>query len=259
MTTDKIIVARKPGRPTPGRGRPTILQRGFTLVEVMLALAIVAVALVGIVSQIGANIRATHEAMMRSVVVDLLRSKMLDIEGQLMEEGFRDLDQSSSGDFDDEGWKDISWEAEVAKIEIPGLGALQEQQDAAAEGGEGGSSSSPLANLMAGAGGGLGSDTGAGASFFLQWFQQLTQVLEVSMRKVTVTAKWKVGNEDHEMIVAMYLTDPVAMDKVLLGLGKGDDSAPDGDDSGGGTGTPGAGGSTAPPRGSTGRGSTQGQ
>lgn len=220
------------------RGGHRAIQGGFTLVEVMLALAIVAVALVGIISQIGANIRATHESTMRSVVVDLLRSKMLDIEGQLMEEGFRDLDQSSSGDFSDEGWKDISWEAEVAKIEIPGLGALQEQQDAAAEGGESAGGGSPLANLIGGASGGLGSDGAAGASFFLQWFEQLTQVLEVSLRKITVTAKWKVGNEDHEMIVAMYLTDPNSMDKVLMGLGKEGQ-----DGSGGSTGDQGSGSS----------------
>ncbi len=208
----------------------------------MIALAILSVALVGMMAETATNIRVTQEVTARGNVVDLLRGKVYDIEAELMKDGFQDLDQSSQGDFSEEGYKDITWEAQVEKIEIPGLNALNTIQGAEGEeGGEGGASGSPLVDLMAGFGGGLGSDGAEGASFITSQFEMLTRVLEAAIRKVTVTAKWKVGDEEHDMVVALYLTDPNAIDKVLQGFGSEDPTAS------GGTGT----GTATPGRGST--------
>lgn len=209
--------------------KKTPAQSGFTLVEVMLALAIVAIALVGMMAETASNIRATQEANMRGVVVDLLRAKMYDIENELKKDGFQDLEQSTEGDFSDEGWPDISWESKVEKVEIPALDTLSALQqgkgdEAGRAGAAAGGTGSPLIDLMASFGGGLGSDSAEGASFIAQYFDTLTQVLEGSIRKVTVTARWQVGNEDQEMLVAQYLTDPNAIDKVLMGAGRDDES-----------------------------------
>ena len=53
---------------------------------------------------------------------------------QLRKDGFQELDQSSEGDFADEGWPSISWKAEVRKVELPSMEQLQAiaQQQAAA-------------------------------------------------------------------------------------------------------------------------------
>ena len=226
-------------RGIPGQG-------GFTLVEVMIALAILSVALVGMMAETATNIRITQEVSARGNVVDLLRGKVYDIEAELMKDGFQDLDQSSDGDFSDEGYGDITWEAQVEKIEIPGLNALTTMQGAEGEeGGEAGASGSPLVDLMAGFGGGLGSDGAEGASFIASQFEMLTRVLEASIRKVTVSAKWKVGGEAYDMVVAIYLTDPNAIDKVLQGFGSEEPATSSGDTGGtGGTTTPGRGSST---------------
>ena len=212
--------------------KPKSDQSGFTLIEVMLALAILAIALVGMMAETASNIRATQEVSMRSVVIDLLRYKMYDIEAKLMEDGFQDLDQSSDGDFSDQGWPDIEWESEVEKVEIPALSALQSRQEAAAgaEGQEADLTGSPLADMMAGFSGGLGSGGAESASFITSQFEMLTRVLESSIRKVTLTAKWKVGVEEQEMLVAAYFTDPNAIDKVLMGFGSQDPEQGGGND-----------------------------
>ncbi|MCG8425458.1 MAG: prepilin-type N-terminal cleavage/methylation domain-containing protein [Proteobacteria bacterium] len=205
-------------------------QAGFTLVEVMLALAILAIALVGIMAETASNIRATQEAQMRGVVVDLVRSKMYDVEAELLKDGFQELDQSSEGDFSDEGWADISWRASVEKVELPALGALQNLQDGEGDGDQGqgdergeasGLTGGPLGDLMGTFGGGL-----EDASFVTSQFELISQVLEAAIRKVTVTAKWTVGSEEQTMVAALYLTDPNAIDKVLQGFGRDE---PDGD------------------------------
>ena len=57
------------------------------------------------------------------------------------------------------------------------------------------------------------------ASFISSQFEMFRQVLEASIRKVTLTLTWKVGNEDQQMVVVCYFTDPAAMQEVLPGVG----------------------------------------
>lgn len=196
-----------------------------------MALAILAVALVGLIGRTSRNIRLTQEMGMVGTVTELTRGKMYDIEAMLLHDGFQELDQSTEGDFADEGWPAISWEAKVEKVELPGLGALGAMEEGAE--GEDGASTSPLGGIM-GSMGGFGGVSAADmpeASFIASQFELVSQVLEVSIRKVTVTVTWRVGNEDKEMVVSCYFTDPAAMNKVIGGL------------AGGGGGVGGAGGS----------------
>ena len=45
------------------------------------------------------------------------------------------------------------------------------------------------------------------------------EILKVSVRKVTLTMKWKVLGRDRDMKVVAFFTDAAAMDKVLSGQG----------------------------------------
>ncbi|MEM9489981.1 MAG: prepilin-type N-terminal cleavage/methylation domain-containing protein [Myxococcota bacterium] len=219
-------------------------QGGLTLVEVMLALAILSAALVGLLGETALNVRSSQEAMMRGVVVELIRSKVYDIEAELLKDGFQELDQSDSGDFSDEGWPDIEWKSEVEKVELPGLNTLQELGEEG-QGGEDGATDSPLGGVLDFAGLGLGGGDAQGAEMITQQFETISKVLEASIRKVTVTVTWTVGNETQEMVVACYFTDPKSMDKVLSGAGR-DSGESEGGGSSGGTGTT-SGSSTRPP------------
>ncbi len=224
-------------------------QRGFTLVEVMLALSILFASLVVLVSRTAANIRLTQESHSIDIATELARSKMYDIEEILLDEGFQELDKSLEDDFDEEGWPRYHWKAEIIKIELPALGALEaldEDGNPTGEGGEGGGMmNSPLVGMLGGMGGGMGGagDSeggmgGMGASFIASQFELISQILEASIRKVTLTVYWTVNGDDEELSVVCYFTDPAAINRVISG-GSGyvdPDDGSGGDAGGGGSG-----------------------
>ena len=93
--------------------------RGFSLIEVLLALAILATAftvLMGTIAHTGQQ--SVYSAQLTQASL-LARSKMVDLEYMLMEEGFSDADRTYSGTFIDEGRPDMRWEARVEPVEIP--------------------------------------------------------------------------------------------------------------------------------------------
>lgn len=95
------------------------IPKGFTLLEVLIALAILASALtilMGTMANSGQQAVFSNELTTAS---QLARSKMIDIEYELMEEGFSTSEQRYSGDFREEGREDIIWEATVRPVEIP--------------------------------------------------------------------------------------------------------------------------------------------
>jgi prepilin-type N-terminal cleavage/methylation domain-containing protein len=232
--------------------RPRRVLGGFTLLEVMLALAILSITLVGLLGRATGNVRLTQEVAMRGTVAALARGQMYEIEDQLLREGFQETEQTLEDDFGDQGWPDIRWQAVIEKVELPGLGSLQALQEGGGEGtGEEGAASGEQAGggvigqflSMGGGGTGTGEDTSVDASFISSQFEILRQVLEASIRKVTLTVTWEVGKEEQTMVVACYFTDPAAMQKVLPGVGALAGGGGEGEESpGGGTGGGGTGG-----------------
>ncbi len=94
-------------------------RRGFSLIEVLLALAILASALAvlaGTVSHSGQQSIYTARMTQASL---LARSKMVDLEYMIMEEGFSTAERSYGGYFDAEGYPDMRWEATIEPVEIP--------------------------------------------------------------------------------------------------------------------------------------------
>jgi prepilin-type N-terminal cleavage/methylation domain-containing protein len=129
---------------------------GFTLLEVTVAMAILALGLVAIVD-LNAGATKLHEASQHITVATLLaRSKLVDLEAKLNQDGFSDFDKEIDGTFDDEKHPEIKWKAEILKPDltksadqITGLvsGAMG---GAGASGGLGGMAggSSPLSALL---------------------------------------------------------------------------------------------------------------
>ncbi len=92
---------------------------GFTLLEVLIALAILASAmtiLMGTMANSGQQAVYSNEITTAGL---LARGKMIDIEYEMMEEGFSSGEQKFSGTFSDQGREDIRWEAVVRPVEIP--------------------------------------------------------------------------------------------------------------------------------------------
>src|SRR4051794_13620652 len=89
------------------------MRRGFTLLEVVVALAILGLALMAIFDLNSGAVASHAYAKRLSVVTMLARSKMTDIEQELYDKGFDVDDREISGDFRAEGWEAFTWKAQI--------------------------------------------------------------------------------------------------------------------------------------------------
>ena len=215
---------------------------GFTLLETMVAMAILSVALMAIFD-LNAGAVSNHVYTKRLTVASLLaRSKMTDLEQKLYDDGFEADDDEQSGDFSDEGWPQFKWRARIIAPKTDGvtpdqlIGAIFNLPM-----GGGGDSGDPLGGLAGLFGGGAGGDKGGasgstttssplgGAAMGMAqpMFTQMVDQLTKAVREVHLTIYWKEGTQVESVDVVTHV--------VSLG--------PGGDRNGGFT--PNAGGGTA--------------
>jgi general secretion pathway protein J len=102
-------------RTRAGTRRP---RRGFTLLEVMVAMSILALALVAVAGTNANSFEASNYARHITVATMLARSKMLDVELELQKDGFSENDKEDSGDFSEEGFEELKWTVAVRKVEV---------------------------------------------------------------------------------------------------------------------------------------------
>jgi len=211
--------------------------KGFTLLEVMVALSIMAASLVWI-SQ--AHIDATMDtsrAKMMTVASMLARAKMNEVEFELIHEGFSDFEEEECGAFDDEGYGDLEkfkWCYLIEKIELPenldlqrafGLGG----EDESFRDSEGASATSqptsPLMAMMGSMGGGSGLESmmaGGAAQLLASQFGIIKNVIEQAIRRVTLTVSWSEGFRDRELVIVAYFTNPEVIEgQIMGGMGGG--------------------------------------
>lgn len=179
-------------------------QGGFTLIEVMIALAIMAGMLTLLLRGAAGNVASTDRARMMTAATELARNKMYDIEEELLHNGFQPDVQEDEGDFEEEGWPQIKWKTEIAKIELPNAEALSGFDG---EDGEEGEDSS------GGGTGGLGGG-GLGGAIIGSQFEMVKNMMEEALRRVRVTISYKVAGYEEEFTVDCYFTDPAAIGRV---------------------------------------------
>jgi general secretion pathway protein I len=244
----------------------------------MIALALLGLAMVVLIKSAAGNIFSTEEARMMGIATDLARGKMYDIEEILLEDGFTDTDQSQESEkcFEDEGWPNICYSYKVEEPKLPSFeqmaASAQKQAEKAAKeaagsagsalgsalgsAATGGFENSMLGSMLGMMGGGKQDITAAqGGSLLQSQWSMFQEILKVSIRKVTLTVKWKVLGRDRDMKVVAFFTDAAAMDKVLNGLGSQeyDPNAGSGSGSGSSGGRGGTTGGSTGGRGGTGR------
>ncbi len=249
------------------------LRRGFTLLEIMIGLALLGLALTVLLKSAAGSIFNARQAQMMGVVTDLARGKMYDLEETLLKDGFNETGLADATDectdwekFEDEGWPSVEWCAKIEQVELPSWDQIQAlaQGQAAGSGsavgsdgsGSGGFMDSALGGMLGMMGGGFGGESGdiesaTGGAFIQSYYSMVQEVLKVSIRKVSLFVRWEVMGRKRDMQVVAFFTDSASMDKVLQGMGSQElpeNGAGSGSGSGSGSGT-----------GSTGRrGSTRG-
>lgn len=203
-------------------GKHSRSARGFTLLEVMISLAILAIGMVAI-GNVNAGAVQMHQYARRSSEASLLlRGKMLDLEELLHKDGFSDYDDEKHGDFDDEKAPDFAWSAEILKPDIKldasqlismmsggGGGSSGASSSSSSSSGGlgggllggmlggllGGSSASGSSSITSGSAGGAAALASAGpmAGMIQGQATQFIETIKSSVREVRLTVTWKDG------------------------------------------------------------------
>lgn len=200
--------------------------RGFTLLEVMVAVAILGLGLTAILSaQAGAFSAAAH-ARNLSLANGLARCKMTELEERLAKDGLPALDEADSGpccEGDESPNIKCSWRIEKPEMPEPKYGDLDldtnlEGLGALGKPGESSGTAAPSGNLddlaqsLVGGGAGGGESAG-GISGLLQPFVDmlaptLQPIFEASARRVTVKLTWQQGSREHSIELVQWVTIP---------------------------------------------------
>jgi general secretion pathway protein I len=210
---------------------------GFTLLEVMIALAILAVSLVAIAG-INSSAIDMHVYSKRLTVATLLaRAKMVDIETKLMSDDLPADDAAEEGTFDEDGFPEYHWQAEIIRPKTENvtpadlLAATGLDSGDPSKQGSSGSAASPLGGLMdkvpgmapgmtgapqgqqammasavTGGGGMLGGAMAAQVQTLLDMFGK-------TVREVRLTVSWQTGK----------ITDQFTIVTHVVSMGRGTD------------------------------------
>lgn len=199
--------------------------RGFTLLEVLVAIAILGLGLTVILSsQVGLFANASRIANL-TVATNLARCKMSEVEVKLAKDGFSLLDQTDSGaccaDGEEREFR-CTWKIERVELPEPGslelgdggetdeedslgpFAALAELEEASKSGAAGPEALSGIAENL----GSASTTAGMGPMVMGMVYPDLKPMLEASIRKVTVSVLWDEGKNERDLSVTQYITDP---------------------------------------------------
>lgn len=221
--------------------------RGFSLLEVMIAMAILAGALTWIVVGVSRNIKAENHAKLMTTANFLAREKMVDLEDELYDKGFGEFEKEQSGAFDDKGFARFSWKAIVDKVELPSAEQLQtvlsnaQQARQTLQGGGTDPSLQGQAGLNAN-GASSSNPLTAGASALSSQFGVIKDVLEQAIRRVTIQIGWSEGRSPMHVELVAYYVDVRRVDQAIQIGNAAAAGQQQGGGGGGGTGGSGGGG-----------------
>jgi general secretion pathway protein I len=192
---------------------------GFTLLEVMIALSILAVALVAI-SNLNGGAVAMHAYSRRATEATLLlRGKMLDVEDDLQKNGFSDFSDEKHGDFSQESAPGYAWSAEILKPDVE-LDPAQLLTLLGATGNKAGQPSNvagaaqALAGTLTGApgatqglqgGGGAAMLAGPMGGMFMNEAKTFIETLKKSVREIRLTVSWQDGKERRDVTASQIV------------------------------------------------------
>ncbi len=205
-------------------------RRAFTLLEVMVAVAILGLGLVVLLTAQTGLFSSAKRAATLSQAVGLARCKMSEIEEELLRDGYSITKEDEEGSCceDEEGPLRCKWS--IIPVVMPDLSAgagadagadppsatasldtLGQAKDELSKGDTAGALSG--LSEMAGSSPGAGPSMGAGALAPIAMgmiYPQLKSMLEASIRKVTVRVIWSEGPIERDLSVTQYLTNPQA-------------------------------------------------
>ena len=189
------------------------MSRAFTLLEVLVALAVLALGLMAVGDLAGTALRQHGYARDLTMATALARGKMAELEETYEDKGFKDFDETEEGDFADQGHPEFAWRVELRK---PDTTLAPEQLLGVLLGQSGADSSTQelLQKLLGTQAGGAGAQAGGqaqgapGGPLGGALSAQLTafgEQLKKSFRQMTLTVAWRDGRTRHQFDVTTHL------------------------------------------------------
>ncbi|TVR04017.1 MAG: prepilin-type N-terminal cleavage/methylation domain-containing protein [Deltaproteobacteria bacterium] len=176
----------------------TASSAGFTLMEVLIAFAILAVSLAILIGTQANSVQMNDRANRMSVAAMLARGKMFDIESELLREGFSTTTQRDGGTFREEGFEAFRWTAEVEVVEISGQAEQEFVEGVTAQ--------------LYGDGESDGVLSGASAvtQFLPMIIAQIPQIInDISerTRRIVLTVEWDVGGGTQSFTLTQFVVN----------------------------------------------------
>ena len=194
-------------------------KKGFTLLEVMMAMAILILALAALFGHEGVAIQMSDYSNKMSQAVMLGQGKMLDVQHKMVSDSIDIFDNCEEGDFRDVQMPRFSWKACTYKLEIEdGATEAITNQVMSMLGAQGGGLNPGMmqgAAAAAGQGGQLGQAAGSllGAIQMVPFF---LQQLEDKVRKIRLEISWTDAVDERVIVFERFYTN----------LGIGNQAAP---------------------------------
>lgn len=187
-------------------------RRGFTLLEVLVAMALLAGALAATSELAGAALRNHEYARELDTAVLLARGQMASLEQRYEDSGFKDSDEEDAGDFSEAGHPEVRWSLRVLRP-APDLSADDLLSRLAGQAGA--KDAKDLVSRIMGQGApssGSGPTTTASGpavaliSNLLQaQVRQFGETLKRSVREVRLTVSWASGRGTRSFTVTTHL------------------------------------------------------
>lgn len=212
-------------------------RRAFTLLEVMVAMAILAMGMTMLLSSQAGLFASAKRVQDETQAASLLRCKMSEVEQALLEDGFPLIEQGDSGPCCEDYEGDFTCEWTIQTVQLPEPAPFTESEEFGEEGDDPASTAtdlgvSPLGSPMSDAqailpmsgdaltgvegmgdlAGTLGESAAGGGMIGMALslvYPTLKPMLEASIRKVKVAVVWREGAKERRFEVIQYVTNPL--------------------------------------------------
>jgi prepilin-type N-terminal cleavage/methylation domain-containing protein len=173
-------------------------RNGFTLLEVMVALAILAFSFVSLVLLQGRAVNWALQARNISIATQLARYQLAECKKEAQKKIAAVGDLNLEGDFTDFGYPNFTWECHAPKLNIKLPSDTELTKVAKKKAGE-----ADVKNKVG--------DVNTTASAMSPFVSIISDTISNSLRELAVIVRWKEGEIPEEVRVVTHVTDHAAM------------------------------------------------
>lgn len=180
-------------------------QQGFSLLEVMIALALLAVSFTTLVLVQARATKLSMQSRYISTATQLARLQMMECKREAQKQIASIGDFKKEGDFSELGYEDYNWECHAPKFNMktPSASKIETQAKAKAPDSQ--------------------KNMGATADAMSPMMSIVTDALSNSVRELAVIVRWSNNNVEDELRVVTHIIDLAAMSSLSKMLKQGSD------------------------------------